>query len=110
MGNIAMVDPVAHVLDIAALTLLDRGENRDEPDPDRTVSLLDADDPSPEEVEGAIGTFAELSRRDRLHAISLLDEFEIEVSPTDGDLFERDGGFVSQLVVGFVAIIYYIEW
>jgi hypothetical protein len=109
-GNVPLADPVAHVLDTAALTLLDRGENEAEPSADRALSLLGPEDPPPEVVEGAVGPFAELSRRDRLRAIGLLDEFEVEVSPTDDELVELDAGLVGQLVVGFVEMMYYSEW
>ncbi|MFB6295230.1 MAG: hypothetical protein ABEH66_00080 [Halobacteriales archaeon] len=106
-GNLPLSDPVAQALDSAALTLLDRGENTAEPSDDRAYDLLDPD----ESVESsAIGPFARLSRRDRLRAIALLDEFEFKISPTEGDLFEFDAGLVGQLVVGFTEMIYYSEW
>jgi hypothetical protein len=109
-GNIPLADPIAHLLDAAALALLDRGENEADPDPNRAFSLLGPDDPPPEVVADAVGPFAELSRRDRLRALGLLDELELEITPTEGDLFELDGGLVGQLVVGFVEMIYYSEW
>ncbi|MUW15537.1 hypothetical protein GJ633_13535 [Halorubrum sp. CBA1125] len=109
-GNIELADPIAHTLDAAALTLLDRGDNEAEPSTDRALSLLGPDDPSPDEAESAVGPFAELSREDRLRAIAILDEFEVEVTPTDHDLFEMDAGLVGQLVIGFVEMIYYSEW
>jgi hypothetical protein len=106
-GNVPLADPVAQTLDSAALTLLDRGENVAAPSDDRAYELL-----TPDETvrKRAIGPFARLSRRDRLRAIAILDEFEIELSPTDGDLFEVDAGLVGQLVVGFTEMIYYSEW
>lgn len=109
-GNIPIADPIAHVLDSAALTLIERGDNETDPSLDRALSLLGPDDPSPATVEDAVGPFAKLSRRDRLRAISILDEFEIEFSPTDDDLFELDAGLVGQLVIGFMEMIYYSEW
>lgn len=109
-GNMPIADPIAHVLDTAALTLLERGDNEAEPSLDRALSLLGPDDPPAAKPEDAVGPFAKLSRRDRLRAISLLDEFEIEFSPTDDDLFELDAGLVGQLVIGFIEMIYYSEW
>lgn len=104
-GNIELADPIAHTLDTAALKLLERGDNEDEPSSDRALALL-----GPDETERAVGPFAELSREDRLRAIAILDELEIEVTPTDHDLFEFDAGLVGQLVIGFVEMIYYSEW
>ena len=109
-GNLPLADPIAHVLDTAAARLLDKGDNESEPDVQRALSLLGPDDPSPQDVSDAVGPFAELSRRDRLRAIAILDEVEFEVSPTDDDLFEFDAGLVGQLVIGFMEMIYYSEW
>ncbi len=109
-GNIPLADPVAHLLDTAALTLLERGDNEDEPSIDRALSLLGPADPPPEEVRDAVGPFAELSPRDRLRAVGIIDEFEIDVSPAEDELFELDGGLIGQLVVGFTELIYYSEW
>lgn len=109
-GNIPLATPIANVLDAAAVKLLEEGNNEDEPSTDRALALLGPDDPEPDDLAGAVGTFAELSRQDRLRAISILDDFEIEVSPTDQDLFELDAGLVGQLVVGFMEMIYYSEW
>lgn len=109
-GNIPLADPVAHVLDMAALKLLDRGDNAVPSRADRALSLLGPDDPPPERVQDAVGPFSKLSRRDRLRAIGLLDELEVEFTPAEDDLFEMDAGLVGQLVVGFVEMIYYSEW
>jgi hypothetical protein len=109
-GNIPLADPIADVLDAAARTLVARDENVAEPDSNRPVSLLNADDASPTEIKDAAGEFATLSRNDRLRAISILDEFEIEVSPVADELFEFDAGLVGQLVIGFTEMIYYSEW
>lgn len=109
-GNIPIADPIAHVLDAAALTLVERGDNEEEPSLDRALSLLGPGDPSAAKTEDAVGPFAKLSRRDRLRAISILDEFEVEFTPTDHDLLELDAGLVGQLVVGFMEMIYYSEW
>lgn len=109
-GNLPLASPVAHILDAAALTLLARNDNESKPNVDRAVRLLGPEDPSPILVRLTAGKFAKLSRRDRLRAISILDEFEIEVSPFEDTLFEVDAGFVGQLVVGFAEMIYYSEW
>jgi hypothetical protein len=111
-GNLPIAGPLAAVLDKAALTLLARGENESEPDFDRVRSLLGPDDPPQRRVKKRAGTFARLSRHDRLRAIGLLDEFEVEVEiPPLGDtLFEIDAGVVGQLAVGFAEMIYYSEW
>jgi hypothetical protein len=109
-GNIPIADPIAHVLDLAALTLVERGANEVPPDVDRALSLLGPDDPPPAKVADAVGPFAKLSRRDRLRAVAILDDFEVEFAPSDHDLFELDGGLVGQLVVGFTEMIYYSEW
>ena len=109
-GNIPLADPIAHVLDAAALALLDREGNAAEPSADRALALLEPGEASARAVEEAAGPFAELSRRDRLRAIGLLDEFDLEVLPSPGELFEFDAGLVGQLVVGFTELIYYGEW
>jgi hypothetical protein len=109
-GNIPMAAPIARVLDIAAGRLLDRGENVAAPRDDRPLTLLEPGEASPGQVARAAGPFAKLSRRDRLRALGLLDEFELSISPTADDLFEFDAGLVGQLVVGFTELIYYSEW
>ncbi len=109
-GNIPLANPVAEVLDEAAKQLIRRGENHDTPNPDRALALLGSEDPPPNEVSDEIGTFAALSRRDRLRAIAMIDEIEVAVTPSRDDLFEFDAGLVGQLVVGFVEMIYYSEW
>ena len=110
VGNVPLAGPVAEVLDLAAEALVQRGENTSTPSADRAVSLIEGDEATAAEVENAAGTFAKLSRQDRLRAISILDEFEVEFSPSEDDLFELDAGLVGQLVVGFAEMIYYSEW
>jgi hypothetical protein len=110
LGNVPVADPVAEVLDLAAATLVERGDNESEPSVDRAVSLIDGDEMTPAAVREAAGTFAKLSRRDRLRAIAVLDELEVEFSLSEDDLFELDAGLVGQLVVGFAEMIYYSEW
>ncbi|MFT4923374.1 MAG: hypothetical protein ACI8XM_002600, partial [Haloarculaceae archaeon] len=41
LGNVPVADPVAEVLDLAAATLVERGDNESEPSVDRAVSLID---------------------------------------------------------------------
>ena len=108
-GNLPLAGPVANVLDAAALALVDRGENAAEPSREHIDDLLDPTSSTPASADAA-GTFAQLSREDRLRAIDLLDEFEVEIRAFDGELFELDAGLVGQLVVGFTEMIYYSEW
>ncbi|MFT4930929.1 MAG: hypothetical protein ACI91T_000803 [Natronomonas sp.] len=110
VGNAPLADPVAHVLDLAARELVRRGENESALSDDRPVALVDLGEAPPPEVRAAAGPFAKLSRKDRLRAMAILDEFEVEVSPSADELFELDAGLVGQLVVGFAEMIYYSEW
>ena len=109
-GNLPLAGPLAAVMDKAALAVVARGENESPPNVDRVVALLGAGDPSPRRAKRRAGMFAKLSRRDRLRALSILDEFEVEVTPFEGTLFEADAGLVGQLAVGFTEMIYYSEW
>ena len=109
-GNLPLAVPMAEVLDVAADALVARGDNESEPDVERAVALFDAGDVSPRRVRRNAGAFASLSRRDRLRALGLLDEFELRVSPFGHGLFEFDAGLVGQLVIGFAEMIYYSEW
>lgn len=109
-GNLPLAAPVANALDIAALKLLSRGRNESHPSPDRPLELFGGGAGSVIDVAAAAGPFAMLSREDRLRAISVLDEIEIEVAPFRGLEFEIDGGLVGQLVVGFTELLYYSEW
>ncbi|MFB6312231.1 MAG: hypothetical protein ABEH64_13740 [Salinirussus sp.] len=109
-GNIPLSDPIAHTLDLAAIALLDAGENDSPPRDRRPLEILDAGKGSERAVLDAAGTFAKLSRRDRLRAIGLLDEFEFAIEPFEDDLFEFDAGLMGQLVVGFTELLYYSEW
>ena len=110
IGNAPLAKPVANVLDTAALALLARGDNEDDPKKERAATLLDTDEGSGVSVTLAAGPFARLSRQDRLRAISLLDQIETSVTLPEETLLEFDGGLVGQLVVGFTALIYYSEW
>jgi hypothetical protein len=109
-GNLPIAGPLAAVLDKAAIALVARGENDSDPSLDRVYALLGPDDPPRQRVRKRAGLFAKLSRRDRLRAIGILDEFEIEVEPFADALFEIDAGLVGQLAVGFAEMIYYSEW
>lgn len=108
-GNLPMAGPIANLLDTAALKLVQRDGNEDAPSLDHAKALY-GDEPADRAIERAAGPFAQLTRQDRLRAISILDELELELSLSDDDLFELDGGQVSQLVVGFLEMIYYSEW
>jgi hypothetical protein len=109
-GNVPLAEPVAHVLDTAALKLLDRDGTVSEPDVERALSLLEPGEGSRRAVERAAGPFSKLTREDRLRAVGILDEVEFEVTPFPDELFEFDAGLVGQLVVGFAEMIYYSEW
>jgi hypothetical protein len=109
-GNLPIAGPLAAVMDKAALALVARGEDESGLSVDRALALLGPDDPPPRRVRKRAGAFAKLSRRDRLRALGLLDEFEIEVAPFEDTLFEVDAGVVGQLAVGFAEMIYYSEW
>jgi len=109
-GNVPMADAAAHVLDVAALELVNRGGNVLGPGRDRAGVLYEPGSPAAERAERAAGTFARLSREDRLRAIGLLDEIEFEATPFPDELFEFDAGLVGQLVIGFTEMIYYSEW
>ena len=109
-GNLPLADPVADLVDAAALALVDQGGNEDDPSRERAAALLDPADPGPTALTDTTGTFAALSRRDRLRALDLLGGFELEMRAFDGELVEFDAGLVGQLVVGFTEMIYYSEW
>jgi hypothetical protein len=109
-GNIPMADAVAHVLDVAALKLVDRGEHTADPGRDRAGALYEPGSRAAVRAERSAGMFAKLAREDRLRAIGLLDEVEFEATPFEDELFEFDAGLVGQLVVGFTEMIYYSEW
>jgi len=94
-ANLRLAELVAKVCDGAAAELLARGENDDDPDPTRFE---------------AGGTFASLSRADRLGALALLDEREVDTARLPGPVFESSGALVPQLLVAFTEGIYYSEW
>lgn len=93
-GNARLAEAIGGALDAAAIELLARGENE-------TPPTSGADDG---------GTFARLSRRDRIRAITLFEEKEFDTEDLDGPLLEADGGLLAQLLVGFVSLLYYSEW
>lgn len=106
-GNLPLAGPVANVLDAAALALVERDGNEDEPDPGRVEDLLGSA-PPPASTDAV--TFAALSREDRLRALGLLEEIGAEIRALEGEPLELDAGLVGQLVVGFAEMIYYSEW
>ncbi|MFT4882580.1 MAG: hypothetical protein ACI8U4_000074 [Natronomonas sp.] len=102
--NLRLAEAVAKVCDAAATELLARGENEEQPDPTRFE---------------AGGPFASLAREDRLRALALLDEKELDSSDLSAaaaeadvsvPVFEGTAGLVPQLVVAFTQVIYYSEW
>ena len=107
-GNLPLARLVATLLDTAALVLLGRDDTADVCD-ERARALVDADDQLSRPAEAA-GPFAKLSRRDRLRAIGILDEYRPAVVPTGDGRLPFDAGLVGQLVVGFTEFLYYSEW
>ena len=93
--NARLAESVAKVCDAAAAELLARGGNEDQPDPTRFE---------------AGGPFASLSRPDRLRALSLLDDREVETTRLPGGARESTAALVPQLLVAFTEGIYYSEW
>ncbi len=93
--NARLAELVGKICDVAALELLALGGNEARPDPTRFPG-------------GA--TFASLSRRDRLRALSLLDEIDVELPELPGGALEASGALIPQLLVAFTEGIYYSEW
>jgi hypothetical protein len=93
--NARLAELVAKVCDAAAVELLARGENEDQPDPGRFE---------------AGGPFASLSRSDRLRALSLLDDRKVDTAELPGPVAEGSAALVPQLLVAFTEGIYYSEW
>ena len=110
VGNMPLADPVAHILDAAALELVAQKKNQSRPSIRRVLLLLGPGDLPAAAVKGSTGLFAKLSRQDRLRALGLLDQLEIKITPFDDTLFELDAGVIGQLVIGFTEMIYYSEW
>jgi hypothetical protein len=94
-SNARLAEVVAKVCDAAATELLARGENESRPVPTRFE---------------AGGPFASLARRDRLYALALLDEKEVDTADLPGPVVEGTAGLVPQLVVAFTQVVYYSEW
>lgn len=108
-GNLPIAAPTAKLLDIAALKLISRDRNESEPEVSRVREFAGPVEGSFIAVAGVAGAFSMLSRKDRLRAISLIDEFDLEVAPFRGLELEIDGGLVGQLVIGFTELLYYSE-
>lgn len=114
-GDLRLAEPMATLLEEAAIELLARGRNDDQPSPRFVEDLTDRSTTVGEAIDvAAAGLFPRLSRRDRLNAMTLFDEKELDTAPiTDGTpvpLFESDGGLVPTLMVGFTEVVYYSEW
>jgi hypothetical protein len=93
--NARLAELVGKICDAAATELLARGDNEDGPDPTRFE---------------AGGPFATLSRPDRLRALALLDEREVETTRLPDGAKESTAALVPQLLVAFTEGIYYSEW
>ncbi len=116
-ANLPLAEPVAALLDVAALQLIATGEHSEPPTLDRVLELLDVDDlldvdELANDPERALqqSLFAGLSREDRLRAIEKLDAIDVDTAFLPGPVTEVDAALVGQLVVGFVEVIYYSEW
>lgn len=114
-GNLRLAEAVATIVEEAATELVARGANEDPPSPRYVEDLTDRSTTVGEAVDvAAAGLFPRLSRRDRLNALSLLDEKQLDTAAlADGTplpLFESDGGLIPTLVVGFTEVVYYSEW
>ncbi|WP_255150631.1 hypothetical protein [Halorarius halobius] len=114
-GDLRLAEVVATVLEEAAVELLARGRNDDQPSPRFVRELTDRSTTLGEAVDvAAAGLFPRLSRRDRLNALTLFDEKELDVAQLATDtplpLVESDGGLVPTLLVGFTEVVYYSEW
>ena len=109
-GELRLAELVGLVLDAAAAELVARGENTAPLEPGRVIDLLDLRDIAADSRNLTAGSFAKLPRRDRLRALALLDEKELDTAELPGPLVEADAGLVPQLVVGFSEVIYYSEW
>lgn len=93
--NLRLAELVGKVCDVAAVELLARAGNEKTPDPTRFE---------------AGGPFASLARRDRLRALALLDEKELDTAALPGPVLEATAGLIPQLVVAFTQVVYYSEW
>ncbi|WP_254829788.1 hypothetical protein [Haloglomus salinum] len=109
-GELRLAELVGLVLDAAATELVARGENTVPLDPGRVLDLLALRDIAADPRSLAAGPFAKLSRTDRLRALAMLDEKELDTAELPGPLVEADAGLVPQLIVGFSEVIYYSEW
>jgi hypothetical protein len=109
-GELRLAELVALVLDAAATELVARGDNTVPLDPRRVLELASLRDIAADPRNLAAGPFAKLSRRDRLRALAMLDEKELDTAELPGPLAEADTGLVPQLIVGFSEVIYYSEW
>ena len=109
-GTVALARPVATLLDAAALKLILRGDHTSPPSSTYVWPLISEDDSSPVPFLRAAGPFARLHPEDRLRAVGIIDEIDVEISRSEDELFEFNGGLVGQLVVGFAKLIYYCEW
>lgn len=103
-ADLRLSEVAARACDLSAVELLARAGNESTPDPTRFE---------------AGGPFASLARQDRLRALALLDEKELDtaaLSSLADDLgvavpvVEGTAGLIPQLVVAFTQVVYYSEW
>jgi hypothetical protein len=109
-GELRLTELVVLALDTAAAEIVARGENTVPLDPNRVLELASVDGLLENPRDLAAGPFAKLSRTDRLRALAMFDEKELDTAELPGPLTEVDAGLISQLVVGFTEVIYYSEW
>jgi hypothetical protein len=109
-GELRLAELVGLVLDVAATELVARGENTVPLDPERVLDLADLDGILSDPRNLAAGPFAKLSRTDRIRALAMLDEKELDTAQLPGPVVELDTGLIPQLIVGFSEVVYYSEW
>ena len=114
-GDLRLAEAVATIVEAAAAELVARGGNEEPPSPRYVADLTDRSTTLGDAVDvAAAGLFPRLSRGDRLRALSLLDEKELDTAQLADDtplpLVESDGGLIPTLVVGFSEVVYYSEW
>lgn len=95
VDNARLSEALAAALDVAAAELLARGENEEPPTSEAGV---------------AGGPFARLSPRDRMRAISLFGEKDLDTGDLPGPFVEVDAGLIAQLMNGFAPLVYYSDW
>lgn len=104
---------IATALDAAAVELLARGENEEQPEPRYAEALAEGDPTADEAVDvAAAGVFARLAPRDRFRALHLVETHQVDSDqlPVEFREFHADP---SHLVAGLQAVVmfgHYSEW